>query len=1001
MKKIYFLLVAILFLLSNAYAGVNFNQLDKPLYNLYISFDIEKNFIEGEAKIKIPSAYKDKEIKIFINTLKIKSVTVDGNLFRPKIEKDTLTVKGKGLIEITYEGIFREEDVSENIENRGVISGNVISKKGVCLTNGWYPKIMELSYYKLEADVPKDFLAISEAEEVEIVDLPTGKKYLFDFLHPLTGINFIAGKYIEIKEIYNGIDIYGYFFPEDISLAKTYIEFTKKYINMYENLLTPYPYKRFSIVENFLSTGYSMPTFTLLGQDVIRLPFIVETSLGHEVLHQWFGNLVYVNHEGGNWSEGLTVYLSDHLYKEQENKGWEYRKKLITDYESYVTPEKEFPLKDFKGRFDFSSRAIGYGKGAMVFHMLKKNLGDDLFYSGLKKFIEKNKFREASWLDIKNIFKEVSNKDLDWFFSQWIDRKGIPSIEIKDARVNLKEGNPVVSFEVVQKSDPYNLSLTLDIKSDKEEISRVVEIKNIVKKFEIPVRGNPLNMIFDQNYDIMRRLSEKEYPPVISRLLGDETRLIVIPEKDAEKYTALIDILKEQGFGIKNEKEITDNDIKNSSLLVLGSEGSILRRLFGRALETEKRFTLEMKKNPLNTSKVIAIIQSDTKEEVESVARKIIHYGNYSLLKFEGGRNIEKKTEETIRGIKVDLYKPALIMKPIELTNVDKIINSIIDKPIIYVGERHTNYGDHKIQLNVIRSLYERGKKFAIGMEMFQIPFQEVVNDYISDKIDEKEFLKKTEYFQRWKFDYIYYKEIIDYAKIMNIPIIALNVRSEILKKVSDGGLDSLSETEKKEIPQDMDMSDEEYKMRLKDIFEQHKNHDSRNFDHFYQSQILWDETMAHSIADFIDKNPDYQIVVIAGVGHIMFDSGIPKRVYRLNNKDYVTLIPHTEYIDNDIADFVFFAEHISPPSYPKLGIVIKEEDKYVKIEKLVPGGIAKSAGLEVGDILVSFDDWKIEGIEDVKIFMIGKKFGEEIKIKVLRKKFLTGYKEIELKVVL
>ncbi len=1000
MKNFYFLLVAILFfLLSKVYADVNFNQSDKPLYNLYISFDIEKNLLNGRVKIKIPFEYK--EIKIFISALKIKSVTADGNLFRPEIEKDTFTIKGKRLIEITFEGVFREEDIRENIENRGVVSGNVISRKGICLTNGWYPKIEDLSYYKLEAEVPRDFLAISEAEEVKTIDLPTGKRYIFEFSHPLTGINFIAGEYIEIKERYNGIDIYGYFFPEDISLAKTYIEFTKKYINMYQDLLTPYPYKRFSVVENFLSTGYSMPTFTLLGRDVLRLPFIVETSLGHEVLHQWFGNFVYVNYEDGNWSEGLTVYLADHLYKEQENKGWEYRKKLITDYESYVTSEKEFPLKDFKGRFDLASRAIGYGKGAMVFHMLKKFLGDDLFYSGLKKFIEKNKFRKASWFDIKNIFEGVSNKDLGWFFSQWIDRKGIPSIEIREVRVNLKEGNPVVSFEIVQKSDPYNLSITLDIKSDKEEINRIIEIKDIVEKFEIPINGNPLNMIFDQNYDTMRRLSEKEYPPVISRLLGDEKRLIVIPEKDTEKYTALIDILKEQGFGIKNEKEITDDNIKTSSLLVLGSEGSVLKRLFGSVFKAEKGFTLEMKKNPLNTSKVIAIVQSDTKEEVESVARKIIHYGNYSFLKFEGGKNTDKKIEETMRGIKVDLYKPPLIMKPKDLTNVDEIIDSIIDKPIIYVGERHTNYEDHKMQLNVIRSLYERGKKFAIGMEMFQTAFQEIINDYISDKIDEKEFLKRTEYFSRWRFDYIYYKEIIDYAKIRNIPIIALNIRSEILKKVSDGGLDSLSEAEKKEIPQDMDMSDEEYKMRLKDIFEQHKNHDSRNFDHFYQSQILWDETMAHSIADFIDKNPDYQIVILAGVGHIMFDSGIPKRVYRLNNKDYVTLIPHTEYIDNDIADFVFFAEHISPPSYPKLGIVIKEEDKYVKIEKLVPGGIAKSAGLEVGDILVSFDDWKIEDIEDVKIFMIGKKFGEEIKIKVLRKKFLAGYKEIELKVVL
>ncbi len=1000
MKKIYFLLIILLFLSSNVWAYINFNLLDKPVHNIYISFDLERNLVKGKSVLKLPLNYRDKQIEIFIGELEIKSIMIDGSLINPEIEKNTITLMGKEQIEIIYEGVFREEDVHESIENRGVVSGNVIGTKGICLTDDWYPEIKVLSFYRLEADVPEDFMAISEAEEIKILDLNGIKKYLFDFPYPVKGINFIASRFVEIKEQYNGINIYGYFFPEDLPLAKTYMEYTKKYIKMYENLLTPYPYKRFSVIENFLSTGYSMPTFTLLGQDVIRLPFIVETSLGHEILHQWFGNSVYVNYEEGNWSEGLTAYLADHLYKEQEGKGWEYRKKLITDYESYVTPEKEFTLRDFRSRFDFASRAIGYGKCAMVFHILKKTLGDDLFYNGLKKFIEENKFKEASWADIKSIFEKFADKNLDWFFDQWLNRKGIPSIEIREASVNLKEGDPVVSFEVVQKDEPYNLSTTLTIKSDKEEINTTIEIKNTIERFEIPIKGTPLTMVFDQNYDIIRRLSEKEYPPVISKLLGDEKRLIIVPEKDKEKYTTLVNILKEQGFGIKKETEITENDIKSSSLLFLGTEIDVLKRLFGSVLKTEKGFSIEMKKNPLNTSKVIAIVQGETKEEVDSAARKIINYGNYSSLTFEGGRNVEKNIHESTRGIKVDLYKPVVIMKPKDLTEINEIINSIIDKPIIYVGERHTNYEDHKVQLQVIRSLYEQGRKFAIGMEMFQKPFQEVINDYISNKIDEKEFLKNTEYFSRWKFDYIYYKEIIDYARLKDIPVIALNISSEILKKVSDGGLDSLSETEKKEIPQDMDMSDEEYKLRLKDIFEQHKNHENKIFDHFYLSQILWDETMAHSIVDFINKNPDYQIVVLAGVGHIMFNSGIPKRAHRLNNKDYVTLIPHTEYVDDDIADFIFFAEHISPPSYPKLGVIIKGEDKYVKIEKVLPGSTAKEAGLETGDIILSLDDWKIENIEDVKIFMTGKKFGEEVKIKVLRKKFLKGYKELELKAV-
>jgi hypothetical protein len=278
---------------------------------------------------------------------------------------------------------------------------------------------------------------------------------------------------------------------------------------------------------------------------------------------------------------------------------------------------------------------------------------------------------------------------------------------------------------------------------------------------------------------------------------------------------------------------------------------------------------------------------------------------------------------------------------------------------------------------------------------MFQRPFQKAINDYLSGALGEKEFLKRTEYFKRWQFDYNLYREIIEYAKAKKIPIVALNLWAEIIRKVSADGLDSLSDIERSEVPDAMDMSDMAYRERLEHVFKLHKSHESRSFENFYQAQILWDETMAYSIDEFLRKNAGYQMVVLAGVGHLMYGSGIPKRAYRLNKKDYVIILPGGEFIDTNVGDYLIAAEPVAPPTTLKLGIILKERDGRVEIEKVIPGSIAKSAGLEKGDILLSLNDWKIEEIDDVNIFMFDKKRGESVRITVLRKRFLFGYREV------
>ena len=993
MKLCIFTIIVFIIFLS----GVAESEEMFPVYNLSVSFDIESNLLKGKAQINFS---EEGERIISTGNLRIISVSFNGQPVKPEIKDGVFKLKGEGTLDITYEGSFKERVEIENLENVGVVTQDIISDKGISLTAGWYPTIEGMSYWHLKAFIPQGFTAISEADEIKRTDTAQGTEYSFHFPYPLNGVNLVAGPYVQRHESHNGIEIYAYFSSEDISLSGTYIEYTKKYLTLYEGLLGSYPYKRFSIVENILPTGYSMPTFTLLGKDVVRLPFITETSLGHEILHQWFGNYVYADYESGNWLEGVTTYLSDHLYEEKKGSGWKYRKKILTDYQSYVTPSKEFPLKEFTERKDFASSAIGYGKSAMLFHMLKDLVGESTFYDALRRLIEEKKFARASWLDIESTFEKASGKDLEWFFSQWLTRKDIPSFEVKDIGVSVPKGVPTISFGIYQKGQPYKFALPLRVITEKDEKKETLQIEKADQVFEIAVEEKPLKMVFDEDYDLMRVLTDEEFPPVIARLLRDENRLVVYPEKEKEKYSELINIFQKEGFEAIEEKEVKDSDIETSSLLVLGFESPILKRLFGQIREPGNGFSLIVKRNPLNTTKVVAYANGDSKEEVDPVVKKIFRYGKYSLIRFQDRQNIEKETEETEKGISFNLYEPVLGIQPEKAAKLNEIINAVIDKPIIYIGERHTNYEDHMVQLEIIMEFYKKGKKFAIGMEMFQRPFQKAIDDYLSSAISEKEFLKASEYFKRWKYDYHLYREIIEFAKAKGIPVVALNLKEEIIKKVSEGGLDNLTEEEKKEIPLDIDMSDEDYRERLSDIFKIHP--ESSNFNYFSQSQILWDETMAHSIAQFMSDNPGHQMVVLAGVQHIMFGSGIPKRTFRLNGKDFATLINGGEEdLEKDIGDFVLFPRPIKPPVSPKLGVFLTEDDGRMKITDFDPESVAFKAGLEEDDVIVSIDDWKIKAIDDVKIALFGKKQGEKINVKVLRKKFLFGEKVLEFDITL
>ena len=446
----------------------------------------------------------------------------------------------------------------------------------------------------------------------------------------------------------------------------------------------------------------------------------------------------------------------------------------------------------------------------------------------------------------------------------------------------------------------------------------------------------------------------------------------------------------------------TTENLKNHSVLILSVKNRIFKRLFAGETFSDNGFTAKALTSPLNPKKVIIVFHALQLEELMAAYRKIFHYGNYSYLYFKNGVKQEATATPMDQGMIVSLSVSMNAIETKKALDISEVIERIKDNTVVYVGEMHDQYAHHLVQLEIIRGLYQKDKKLMIGMEMFQRPFQVYLDQFIQGKISEAEMLKKTEYFNQWRFDYNLYRDILEYARSKQIPIIALNLKKEIINKVSRKGIDSLSSAEYSQIPQDIDMTNQFYHESLAKVYESHTNRESIKLENFIQSQILWDSTMAHRIAKALKDNPERQMVVLAGNGHLQYAWGIPNRVKRLSNlKGPILLNGLHNQLDESIADFIFFPELRPIPPSPKLGITLEEKDQVVTVTGVMPGSVAENANLKKGDIMTAIDSKNIETIADIKIFLLNKKPGDRIKLKIRRKKLGRRAKEKELEIAL
>ncbi len=870
--------------------------------------------------------------------------------------------------------------------------------ENVFLSGQWYPRPGKPVRYQLAVTLPDKFIAIGAADSVSLKKHSGLATYSFHFDNPLDGLHLAAStRYTVKKEHHAGVDIEAYFFKADAALADIYIRYARQYIDMYTRMLTPYPYKRFAIVENTLPTGYSMPTFTLLGRAVVKLPFIVRTSLGHEILHQWFGNSVYIDTSHGNWAEGLTNYLADHHYADLDNRGPAYRKQIMLNYQAYVNTDNALPVSLFLSRQNRAQAAIGYGKAAMIFHMLRQRFGDDLFFESLRKLIQDNAFREAGWPDIRRAFEHSTDENLEGFFDQWLNRPDIPDLKIENTELATDGSKLALRFDILQDENPYRLSLPVTVTTARSQQTRVIDITQSPEHVLIPLEAPPTEVVLDGDFSVMRTLNPDERPPILADIMGSNSLFVAASKEHRAAYKPIVDALRVKKAAWIDPGQMTVNRLKTATVLIAGYDNPLVNMLVGGRKTPEDGLRLEVHKNPYAPEKRLLLMHAANADEAKAVIRKLSHYGKYTELAFKAGRNTRKTTGSAANGLAVWSRPQPLVLRPEKKEMLADIFAELQQNRVIFVGEQHDRLAHHLNQLQVIQALHAAGEKIGVGMEMFQTPTQPVIDAYLAGEIDERTFLVRSEYYDRWRYDYHLYKPILDFLKANRIPLVALNVSGDISRQTGRKGLDSLSSEQRRQVPARLDFSDGIYRKDLRQVYDQHGSEAGLDeFNYFYQAQTLWDEAMASAAARWLADNPQKKLVVLAGNGHLRYKYGIPQRLYRRTAQPYAVIVQDEE-IESGIADYVLFTTGIEGMKAPKLGIRVEEEDEALVVKSAIEHGPAGKAGLEAGDIITALDGHPIKTLADLKVALFYTHLGDHVRLEVDRDGAILE-KEIELK---
>ncbi|WP_419799343.1 MAG: M1 family metallopeptidase [Terasakiella sp.] len=543
-----------------------------------------------------------------------------------------------------YDWAFPAEHTSENWQGGAFVKGT-----DIYLPTKWYPQTDDFLTFDVSVTSPVTTILPGKISD----EKNTAGQYSarFQMEHPSEGIPLFAGPY-QITQLQQGpVTLRTYFYEGMENLSPQYLQRSAKYITRFQNQIGPFPFPQFHIIAAPIPAGYGFAGLTYMGQHILQLPFILESSLGHEILHNYWGNGVFPDYASGNWAEGLTTYMADYMTAEQTDpsKARDMRLSWLRDYNA-LSVDQDKPVTTFISKHGAASQVIGYHKVAFIFHMLRQTLGDQQFFAGIRHLWMSFAFKTATWADIQTSFETVTQVDLTSFFQQWTQSSGAPHFTSLSARAKrLGEEGWEIDATILQITPVFKTIVPVSIGTGDDLLQNHLTANSRLSRSKIKVLQRPNAISLDPDFNILRRLGPNETEPILRDImLSPQVEVSLLGKIAEEPSTArqLMDRLLEGSF------DISDKISLQKPFILIGEHTDIADRLQNLRLTPNDSFDITEFSARIRAAKLAnglpyLIISLKPGTGLQPLLRPLPHYGKYSELHFNGSRVIKKSTGKT------------------------------------------------------------------------------------------------------------------------------------------------------------------------------------------------------------------------------------------------------------------------------------------------------------------------------------------------------------------